>query len=304
MFDGMSFNPAMTGFKGYCATAIYRGQWDKVENAPNTMLVNAQASLPNIGVGNGGSGVGISFMNDVIGLGKEMDIKLNYAYHQHFQTKGFLSAGLGLGIESVGFDPKWVVPNPTALDPNLPLNASGTGFDVNFGLHWKGETVPYFVGVSMTHLTSPTLKNVNFTKARSYYVNAGLKINQVMVPLMPERLDITPSFLFKTDAAAGIVDFNVMANWWMDPSSGNMGLFGGVTYRTKDAFALLVGFQIKKYPGSLGGDPDGMKIGYSYDAQTGPLNQYGGGSHELMFNYCMFKPAPPVRRYGNVFILQ
>jgi len=28
MFDKMSFNPATTGFKGYSATAIYRGQWD------------------------------------------------------------------------------------------------------------------------------------------------------------------------------------------------------------------------------------------------------------------------------------
>ena len=40
MFDKMSYNPATTGMKGYCATVIYRGQWDKVANSPKTMLVN------------------------------------------------------------------------------------------------------------------------------------------------------------------------------------------------------------------------------------------------------------------------
>jgi hypothetical protein len=84
-----------------------------------------------------------------------------------------------------------------------------------------------------------------------------------------------------------------------------LGVFGGLTYRTKEAFAILVGFQMKKLPGTLGGSADVMKIGYSYDVGTNAvINQYGGGSHELMFNYCMFQPDPPVQRYGNVFILQ
>ena len=315
MFDKMSFNPATTGFKGYCATAIYRGQWDKVENAPNTMLINVQGSLPRYN-----SGIGISFMNDVIGLGVEREITLNYSYHLYVPNKGHLSAGLGLGIENVGFDPKWNGPetgwgNSGIEDATLPKGTSGTGFDLNFGLHWTAEK--YFVGLSATHLTQPTLANVNFTKARHYYLMGGYNITNAesFAFFLPAGMKITPSVLFKTDATAGILDFNIMMNQWMSGSSNNKGFYAGLTYRHTDAFAIMVGLQMKFYSssstpgggldrGMLGGDADVLKVGYSYDIMTGPLSQYGFGSHEIVFNYCVFAPAPPIHRYGNVFILQ
>jgi hypothetical protein len=200
----------------------------------------------------------------------------------------------------------------STLDPNLPLNASGTALDANFGLHWKGMTMPYFIGVSATHLTQPTLANVNFTKARHYYVMAGYEISNIGV--MPANLTITPSLLFKTDGTAGITDFNVLGDFWFgSPASGASGVYGGLTYRTKDAFAIMFGFQkelivngsVPAGGGMLKGSPDVMKIGYSYDVMTNKLlGQYGSGSHELVFNYCVFAPPPPVQRYGNVFILQ
>lgn len=310
MFDKMSFNPATTGFKGYCATAIYRGQWDKVENAPNTMLVNVQGNLPNLLEG---SGVGLSFTNDVIGLGTEMNITLNYAKHLPIPGVGILSGGIGVGIVNMGFDPKWNAPQTgdnISLDPNLPPGASATGLDFNFGLHFKGNQ-GYYVGLSATHLSQPDLTNVNFTKARNYYIMAGYDITQGTFPLLPDNLKITPQILFKTDGTAGVMDINVMANYWMgSPNSGASGFWGGLTFRPSDAFAVLVGFQkelISKPPknGLLGGTPDVLKIGYSYDAMTNKiLGQYGSGSHELVFNYCVFAPPPKVRRYGNVFILQ
>lgn len=320
MFDNMSFNPATTGFKGYCATAIYRGQWDKVENAPNTMLINVQGSLPSIN-----SGIGISFMNDVIGLGVEREITLNYSFHLEVPNKGSLSAGLGVGIENVGFDPKWNGPTTglnSQLDATLPLGASGTGLDVNFGLHWAGKDNKYYVGLSATHLTQPKLANVNFTKARHYYLMGGYNIttNNDFAYFLPKGMKITPSILYKTDAVAGILDFNVMMNHWLSGSSNNYGFYAGLTYRHSDAFAILLGLQGKMFSkssvknggadsGALGqigrkSDGDVWKIGYSYDVMTSALNQYGTGSHEIVFNYCVFPPAAAINRYGNVFILQ
>jgi len=308
MFDKMSYNPAITGLKGYCGTAIYRGQWDKVENAPNTMLINVQGNLPNVLEG---SGIGLSIMSDVIGLGKELEVKLNYAYHHQIAGYGLLSAGVGVGIENIGFDPKWVPPNGApSLDPNLPTGAGQTALDFNFGLHFKGNE-GYFVGLSATHLSQPNLANVSFTKARHYYVLAGYKIQpakDTWAFFLPQTMTVTPSVLFKTDAVAGILDFNILADMWLNGS--NAGFYGGLTYRTKDAIAIMVGFQMRKFDktgtrGTLGStEADVIKVGYSYDVMTNPLNQYGSGSHEIVFNYCMFKPAPKVARYGNVFILQ
>lgn len=311
MFDKMSYNPATTGMKGYCGTVIYRSQWDQFQDAPNTFLANVQGSFPDYN-----SGLGLSIMSDVIGLGQEMEVTLNYSYHYHIQGIGFISGGLGLGIENVSFDPKWNAPDTggdISLDPNLPTGASATAFNMNFGLFWRGESVPYYVGLSATHLTQPTLENVSFTKARNYYVLAGydLKGSSGLIYWMPQNLDIKPSVLFKTDMQAGIVDVNVLADYWL---SNTVGVYGGVTYRPGDAVALMVGFQQRLYtqtlPGGAAGTlkaigkPDALRFGYSYDIMTNPLNTYGKGSHELMVNYCMFAPPKPVQRYRNVFILQ
>ena len=43
MFDKMSINPGKTGVDMYnsiCATSIYRNQWDKVNGAPNSAVLN------------------------------------------------------------------------------------------------------------------------------------------------------------------------------------------------------------------------------------------------------------------------
>jgi type IX secretion system PorP/SprF family membrane protein len=311
MFDRMSYNPATTGMKGYCGTLIYRGQWDKVQDAPNTLLFNAQGNLQKFN-----SGVGLTFMSDVIGYGKEMEVKLNYARHINVQGYGLFSAGIGIGIENVGFQPKWNAPQTgtdASLDPNLPQGVSDTGFDVNFGLHWKGVQ-GYYVGLSATHLTQPVMNKVNFKKFRHYYIMAGYEIKasrQSWAYFLPDDLTVTPSLLLKTTFSSTAIDVNVMADFWLNT---DMGVYGGITYRTAkaDAAAFLIGFQMRRYNttggiakgGALKGSADVLKIGYSYDMMTGPLAQYGYGSHEIMFNYCIFPPPPPVTRYGNVFILQ
>ena len=315
MFDRMSYNPATTGMKGYCGTLIYRGQWDKVQDAPNTLLFNVQGNLPTFA---GGSGAGLSFMSDVIGYGKETEVKLNYAKHIDVQGYGLFSAGLGLGIENVGFQPKWNAPETgtdATLDPNLPLGTSGTAFDVNLGLHWKGTgTQGYYIGVSATHITAPAIDKVSFNKARHLYVMAGYQISQAKQSwayFLPNNLTITPSLLWKTDMTTSAIDVNVLADYWL---TVDMGVYAGITYRTAkaDAAAFMVGFQMKRYNtnggvtkgGALKGPADVLKIGYSYDMMTGPLAQYWYGSHEIMLNYCIFSPPPPVTRYGNVRILQ
>jgi type IX secretion system PorP/SprF family membrane protein len=140
-----------------------------VERAPNTTLLNLQGNFPQQNLG-----LGISLTNDAIGFQRNNTVTLNGAYH--FRTNaGILSGGIGVGIINVGFSPNWIPPQ-TWDDPNLPPAIAGTGFDVNLGLHWHGITKPYYVGISTTHLAQPTLKNINYSVARHYYVLAGYNI--------------------------------------------------------------------------------------------------------------------------------
>jgi len=52
------------------------------------------------------------------------------------------------------------------------------------------------------------------------------------------------------------------------------GIWGGVSYRFKDAIALMIGFINTK-----------LGISYSYDINTSALNSYNSGSHEITLTY-------------------
>jgi len=46
MYDKMSINPGSTGLDdGICFTTLYRNQWDKVNGAPNSAILNVEANL-------------------------------------------------------------------------------------------------------------------------------------------------------------------------------------------------------------------------------------------------------------------
>ena len=46
IYDKMSINPGETGIDdGICATSIYRDQWDKVNGAPNSAVLNIEANM-------------------------------------------------------------------------------------------------------------------------------------------------------------------------------------------------------------------------------------------------------------------
>lgn len=286
MFDKMSYNPATTGFRGFCATMIYRNQWDRVERAPNTATFNFQGNFPQQNLG-----LGISFTKDAIGFQRNNLAVLNAAYHINLNV-GILSGGIGMGLINVGFSPDWIPPQ-TYNDPNLPQPVAGTGADVNIGLHWNGTNLPYYIGVSTTHVAPPTLQNINYSVARHYYGLAGynFKLNSA------RPIDLNPSILIKADGATAIFDLNMMANFWINHHSY---FWGGLSYRHKDAVALNLGYSFSPKANLK---INVFKIGYSFDIMSNPLNTYGRGTHELMLNFCFFTPPPIIAKACNPFVL-
>lgn len=284
IFDKMSFNPATTGFKGYCGTFIYRNQWDKVQDAPNTSLINVQGNFPRQNFG-----AGLSYTNDAIGFQRNNTLTINAAYHLPTNA-GILSGGLGLGIINVGFSPVWIAPQ-FQEDPMLPQATSGTALDLNIGLYWHGTSAPYYIGFSSTHVAPPTLQAINFSVARHYYLLAGynFRLNSA------RKIDIKPNVLVKADGATTIFDVNVLGDFWLNTHSY---VWGGFSYRMADAIALSVGFAFSPRKNT---EVDMMQIGYSFDIMTNRLNPYGRGTHELMINFCIFPPDRGFGRHGNPF---
>lgn len=294
-FDRMSYNPGATGFRGICGTLIYRNQWDRVQDAPNSTLFNAQMNLPKQNLG-----VGLTFVNDAIGFQRFNTVVANGAYHLPTNA-GILSAGLGLGLLNMSYNPTWIPPQPGQFDPNLPSSVSGFGFDVNFGLFWTGSSAPYYVGISATHLAPPKFKengNIVFTAARHYYVLAGYDYDLSAAMNLGRKIMIKPSVLLKSDGATSIFDLNVLGDVYLSNSAY---MWGGLSYRMSDGIAAMLGYA---FAPNNEPNKNWMKIGYSFDIMTNPLKEYGKGTHELMLNYCLFPPPPAVPRHGNPFILQ
>ena len=291
LFDRMSFNPAVTGFKGYCGTIVYRNQWDKVENAPNTTLINVQGNLQNLNSGSGKLGVGLSMHNDVIGYQRANMLTGNLAYHVE-TVYGVFSSGLGLGFINVGFDPDWVPPNVPAInDPTLAgitTKVAATGFDSNVGLYWAHRNI--YAGVSATHLIPQQLAKVSYQVARHYYIMGGYSYEFGQKHLgRVYPASIKPGVLIKTDGVTAVFDLNTKVDVWVNRSNY---FWGALTYRYSDAVCVMAGLGMGNF-----------KVGYSFDIMTNQLSQHGRGSHELMLTYCVF-PERKQQGFGNPWLLR
>ena len=276
MYDKMSVNPGETGIdEGICATSIYRNQWDKVNGAPNSAVLNIAANMNRFFPG----GVGLSFYHDAIGFSRQNNLLLNYSYPISLGNVGTLGAGIGAGIISYSMNPNWIPPQ-TMNDPFLPgTDFSAISLDLNFGLFLKGNN--YYAGVSSTHLSesellgaSSGIGTVGYNTARHYYLMGGYKLNNVG----PGNLDF--NLMARTDLVKYSVDINT--RYFIKREGSELG-YAGLTYRTSDALGILLGYNAFK----------NFTVGYSYDLTLNKLSSISRGSHEMFVKYCYYLPIPP-----------
>ena len=275
IFDKMSINPGKTGldlYNGICATSIYRNQWDKVNGAPNSAILNIESNLSRFLPG----GIGINFYHDAIGFSRQNNLLLNYSYPVQIGRAGVLGVGVGIGIMNYGMDPIWVPPT-SANDPTLPVGFAATGVDANFGLYFQAKN--YYVGLSSTHLTESELTKAvstvtqSYQTARHYYLMGGYKFKDVANGIIDAQM------LVRTDLIKFSADLNARYLFKM----GGKDAYGGLSFRTSDAVAVMLGYSpIPK-----------LQVGYSYDITINKLASVSRGSHEMMVKYCYFLPPPP-----------
>lgn len=274
IYDKMSINPGETGIEeGICATTIYRNQWDKVNGAPNSAVLNIEANMNRFFPG----GLGLSFYHDAIGFSRQNNLLLNYSYPLNIPGAGTLGIGVGVGMINFGMNPNWVPPT-TNPDNSLPVGFSATNLDLNFGLYFKGEQ-DYYAGLSSTHLSQSLLSESvagvsnEYQTARHYYIMGGKKFRNVAGG------DIDANVLMRTDLVKFSADINARYIW-RDIA------YGGLTYRTSDAVAIMLGWV----------PIQNMTVGYSYDITTNKLSSVSRGSHEILLKYCYFLPPPPIQK--------
>ena len=279
IYDKMSINPGKTGidlYNGICATSLYRNQWDKVNGAPNSAVLNVEANLSKYLPG----GLGLAFYHDAIGFARQNNLLLNYSYPLAIGDFGTLGIGVGVGILNYGMNPEWIPPTQNP-DNSLPSGFASTNLDANFGLYFNGKD--FYAGFSSTHLSESLMKqevngfSQSYQTARHYYLMGGKTFKDKFGG------DIDAQLLVRTDLIKFSADINARYIYTLKDQKQ---LYGGLTFRTSDAFALMVGYT----------PMERLTVGYSYDMTINKLASVSMGSHELVVKYCMFLKEPPLSK--------
>lgn len=300
MFNQMAINPGYAGsHDAICATALFRQQWlgftetvNGTENnvAPQTMLFSLHSNVNAIH-----GGLGLVVYKDKLGYEDNTAFKFGYAFR-----KPMLGGTLGVGVMA-GFLNKTIdFSQFVYIDPNDPLlqgaQESDMIFDLSFGAYFN-RPGQFYVGLSSSQLLESTSTFATSIAQpqlkRHYYLTGGY---QWPIPNMPQ-LELRPSLFVKSDFASTQFDVNALMFY-------NSQFWGGLSYRSQDAVAVLLGAQPFLNSGNKSLEPLG--IGYSYDVTTSAMGANGrsSGSHEVMVNYCFrIVVVRPPDSYRNVRFL-
>ena len=257
-----SFNPASVGKENVLnVVGAYALDFAGFEHNPNTFYVGADMPLYFL---KSYHGVGLSMLNDKIGLFTHQRIAGQYAFRFKL-FGGRLAAGIQAGLLMEKFDGS-KLDVEDSNDPALPSSeVSGNSLDLGFGLYYTHKN--WYVGASVQHITAPQIdlgETNEFKVDPSYYLTAGYNIK-----LRNPLISIPTSTLVRYDGVSWRGDITARVVYKNDKKM----LYGGVSYSPTNSVTALIG-----------GSFHGINIGYSYEVYTSAINP-GNGSHELFVSY-------------------
>lgn len=265
MFNEMFINPAYAGSREQISsTLVYRNQWVGLEGAPKTQTLSIHGPLMNKKLG-----LGLTVMNESIGVTKQLAFYGNYAFRIKTGTKGAFAMGLQGGfirhqenldevITNEENDNEFLFNTPRVVLPN-----AGFGLYYNTDRFYAGLSIPrmfknFVSGDGTADVTNKfEFKNWHYYVTTAYVFDAGANVKlkpSLMVKMVqgaPLNADVTLQALF-------------MDVFWL-----------GFSYRYEDSFSALGIFQITP----------SLRLGYSYDYTLTELSNYSNGTHEINLGY-------------------
>lgn len=278
------YNPGVIGSgDAICLSAAHRSQWVGFDNAPTTQ--NFSANIP-INFLHGGLSVNVS--NDIIGYFQDITAGVGYGYQMDL-AGGVLGLGIRADFRNKNITSGVWAPPQTMNDPSLVgFGNSSMATDLSFGAYYRADN--WYTGLSSTRLletkdlisTVSGGSNAQIRGQRHYYWMGGYDLD------LENGFVLQPAIMVKSDLVTTQLDLNVAAMY-------NNQLYGGVTYRVNDAFAVMAGYQLTK----------DLRATYSYDITTSSLSNSSSGSHEIMMSYCFTIEIPPKEKgsYRNPIFL-
>lgn len=257
--NSLSYNPALAGVEQEIPIRLnFRQQWTGLKDAPYTQTLSSH------GFAGKNVGLGLVIYNDVAGPSRNTGLQASVARHFALDEEGkrWFSFGMSMLLYQYKFDVRRLqtdIPNDPAVDA-LARQNSRLVPDVAAGFYLNDANG--FVGISCMNLIQTksdifVTPNNNNTIERAYYLFAGYRFP------VNDAVSIEPVTLVKvTEAAAWQADIMVKGNY--------NNYWAGLSYRTGDAVAALLGLRI-----------DMFSFSYSYDYPVNEIGDFNKGTHEV-----------------------
>lgn len=265
MYNTININPAYAGSRGALSIfGLHRSQWVGLEGAPTTNSFSINTPIADSKVG-----LGVSFVNDALGVMDENTLSVDFSYTLDLNNRG---SKLSFGLKGSANLLNVAYSDLNKYNPNDPqiLNDVSNEFTPNIGAGIYWHTEKSYVGFSVPSFLESTRYNNNIQSTMQqkmhYYLMGGhvFEINPT--------LKFKPAFLLKAVEGAPL-QADITGNFLIHDKF----TIGGA-YRWDAAWSALVGFQVT----------DGMFIGYSYDSDIKALRNYNNGSHEIFVRFELF----------------
>lgn len=263
MYNTINVNPAYAGTRGVAsAFGLYRAQWVGLEGAPTSIAASVNTPL-----NDNKMGLGISLMNDRIGIVSETNISIDYSYIMKLNSKYKLALGVKSTANLMDVDYSRLNIHDEN-DAHFQQNINNR-LKPNFGTGAYLFSDKFYAGISASNLLRNDFRDILENRVENKRLNFYGIVGYVVD--MNNYWKFKPALLTKMVSGAPL-QADISANFMY-----NNRLVLGAAYRLDAAASAMVGFQISQ----------GLFAGYAYDIETTNLRKFNSGSHEVFLRYEM-----------------
>lgn len=265
MFNPIIVNPAYAGAdEALKLTLVNRSQWTSVQGAPVTQGLYANSLFARQRVG-----VGLSIVNDKIGVHRNQDLRGLLAYRLPVGNGAIFSFGMQGGLSVSRSDYASLNTAATSMDPRWAANGvSKTSLTLGTGLYYQSKK--FHLGVSVPSLLPQTMSLNDTLSIKWSRMNYLLYAKYVIA--LGESMRLEPGILLKyypgTPLSFDVNTCLVIRN----------ALTLGLSYRKEESIDFLLRAQLTRQ----------LEFGYSYDHVIGEVANVARGTHEISVSY-LFK---------------
>ena len=271
MFNEVFINPAYTGSKeAMSATLLHRQQWVSFPGRPKTTSFSLHGPLEGDKMG-----VGLSILNEQVGVMNRNLIYASYAYRLKLDKKSTLAMGLMGGLDNqsnrlntlkVNSEGSGVIDPQFVTSPNVVAPNFGAGVYYHTKDLYVGLSIPRMIDnkVRFGNDGSTTIKTTRLAPGLfTYYLTAGYMFT------INDELKVRTNVMMKAVKSAP-VQFDIGGNALIRDM-----VWAGLSFRSGSSLALILGYQVNKQ----------FLVCYSYDYGVNKIQRYSQGSHEIVLNY-------------------